>query len=213
MGSAARFLSIFVVFSLGLAAAPKQAAPPVYRYRVIHSYPHDPGAFTQGLIFLDGFLYESTGLNGRSSLRSVNLETGRVIQRHDVPQQFFAEGLTNWGSHLIQLTWHAQTAFVYDKFTFRQEKLFQYAGEGWGLTQDGKHLILSDGSPTIRFLDPATFQVVRQLKVTDAGTQVENINELEYVRGQIYANIWQTDGFAIISPQTGNVTAWLDISG
>jgi glutaminyl-peptide cyclotransferase len=182
-------------------------------YRVVHTYPHDPQAFTQGLVFADGQLYESTGLNGRSSLRMDDLTTGSVLQHLDVPRQYFAEGLTDWGSTLIQLTWKAHTAFVYDRFSFRLLRTFHYTGEGWGLTQDGKHLILSDGSSTLRFLNPETFAEVRRITVTDHGEPVKELNELEYIHGEIYANIWYSNKIARISPETGRVLAWIDLSG
>jgi glutaminyl-peptide cyclotransferase len=182
-------------------------------YRVVHTYPHDPQAFTQGLVFADGQLYESTGLNGRSSLRMDDLTTGSVLQHLEVPRQYFAEGLTDWGSTLIQLTWKAHTAFVYDRFSFRLLRTFHYTGEGWGLTQDGKHLILSDGSSTLRFLNPETFAEVRRITVTDHGEPVKELNELEYIHGEIYANIWYSNKIARISPETGRVLAWIDLSG
>jgi glutamine cyclotransferase len=182
-------------------------------YKVLHTYPHDSSAYTQGLIYLDGHLYESTGLNGRSSLRMVDLETGRALQSAPVPSQYFAEGLTNWGSTLIQLTWQSHIAFVYDRFSFRLLRTFHYDGEGWGLTQDGKNLILSDGSATLRFLDPATFQVARSIVVNDQGSPINQLNELEYVHGEIYANVWHTDRIARIAPSTGKVLGWIDLSG
>lgn len=182
-------------------------------YRVIHAYPHDPHAFTQGLVYVDGHLYESTGLNGHSSLRMDDLTTGRVLQQVDLPSRYFAEGLTNWGSTLIQLTWQAHTAFVYDRFSFRLLHTFHYAGEGWGLTQDGKDLIESDGSAKLRFFDPATFHEVRHIVVTDHGRKVTQLNELEYIHGQIYANIWHSDRIARISPATGNVLGWINLAG
>ncbi|HEU4981951.1 MAG TPA: glutaminyl-peptide cyclotransferase [Acidobacteriaceae bacterium] len=188
-------------------------AQKVDSYRVVHAYPHDSQAFTQGLIYLDGHLYESTGMNGRSSLREVNLETGRVVKEITVPSQYFAEGLTNWGSTLIQLTWKKNVAFVYDRATFRLLKTFHYPWEGWGLTQDGKHLIMSDGSETIHFLDPDTFKQVRSIHVTDRGKPVQNLNELEYIRGEIYANVWMSNRIARISPSTGKVLGWIDLSG
>lgn len=182
-------------------------------YQVIHTYPHDAQAFTQGLIFLDGQLYESTGLNGHSSLRAVDLETGKAQQFKEIPQEYFAEGLTNWGSTLIQLTWKAQIAFVYDRFSLRQLKTLSYTGEGWGLTQDGKNIILSDGSANLRFLDPTTFKVVRTIKVTDHGKAIDQLNELEYVHGEIYSNIWYSNKIARISPKTGEVLGWIDLTG
>jgi len=182
-------------------------------YRVVRSYPHDRQAFTQGLIYLDGHLYESTGLEGRSSLRMVDLETGRILAFKDVPAQYFAEGLTNWGSTLIQLTWQNHLALVYDRATFKFLRSFHYDGEGWGLTQDGHSLILSDGSANLRFFDPATFKETRRITVRDGNTLVTQLNELEYIHGQIYANIWHSDRIARISPTTGKVLGWIDLSG
>jgi glutaminyl-peptide cyclotransferase len=187
--------------------------PASYGYRVVRIYPHDPQAFTQGLIYLGGHLYESTGLNGHSSLRKVDLQTGTVLQRHDLSEQYFGEGLTNWGNTLIQLTWKAQTGFVYDRGTFRLLRTFHYDGEGWGLTQDGADIILSDGSSSLRFLDPQSFQEVKRITVTDGGVEVHELNELEYVRAHIYANVWQTDLIAIISPKDGKVVGWIDLTG
>jgi glutaminyl-peptide cyclotransferase len=182
-------------------------------YRVIHVYPHDSHAFTQGLIYLDGHLYESTGLKGQSSVRMEDLETGRIEQYAAVPAQYFGEGLTNWGSTLIQLTWQSGIAFVYDRFSFRVLRTFHYSGEGWGLTQDGRHLILSDGTSTLRFLAPTTFREVRRITVRSKGAPVTKLNELEYIHGEIYANIWYSDRIARISPATGNVLGWIDLSG
>ncbi len=202
-----RSLAALVVVA---AALPAHAAD---SYRVIRSYPHDRQAFTQGLIYLDGHLYESTGLEGRSSLRMVDLETGRILAFKDVPTQYFAEGLTNWSSTLIQLTWQNHVALVYDRATFKFIRSFHYDGEGWGLTQDGKSLILSDGSPNLRFFDPATFKEIRRITVKDHGTPVTQLNELEYIHGQIYANIWHSDRIARISPTTGTVLGWIDLTG
>lgn len=182
-------------------------------YRVLHAYPHDRQAYTQGLLYEDGHLYESTGLSGRSSLRMVDLETGRVLQSVPVPSQYFAEGLASWGSTLIQLTWQSHIAFVYDRFSFRLLRTFHYEGEGWGLAQDGKNLILSDGTSTLRFFDPATFREVRRVIVKDGGAPVTELNELEYVRGEIYANVWHTDRIARIAPATGKVLGWIDLKG
>jgi glutamine cyclotransferase len=182
-------------------------------YRVIHVYPHDPQAYTQGLIYIDGHLYESTGLNGRSSVRMIDLESGQVLKERDVPEKYFAEGLTNWGSNLVQLTWQSHIGFVYDRATFRLLRSFQYPWEGWGLAQDGKYLILSDGTPTLRFLDPNTFQEVRRITVTDHGEPVKQLNELEYIHGEIYSNVWYSNKIARISPQTGKVLGWIDLSG
>ena len=182
-------------------------------YRVVATYPHDAQAFTQGLIFLDGHLYESTGLNGHSSLRMDDLATGRTLRERVVPPQFFAEGLTNWGSTLIQLTWQAHTGFVYDRKSFQLLRTFHYEGEGWGLTQDGRQLILSDGTSSLRLLNPITFAVARTIQVRDHGKPVDQLNELEYVHGEIYANVWMSNRIARISPKTGNVLGWIDLTG
>jgi glutamine cyclotransferase len=199
-----------LIVAASAAALPCTAAD---TYRVVHSYPHDAKAFTQGLVYADGHLYESTGLKGHSSLRMVDVETGRVLQELPVPGQYFAEGLAAWGSTLVQLTWTSQTAFVYDRFSFRQLRTLAYTGEGWGLTADGKELILSDGTAELRFLDPATFHELRRITVKDHGRPVKELNELEFVKGEIYANVWYSDRIARISPATGKVLGWIDLSG
>jgi glutamine cyclotransferase len=183
-------------------------------FEVVHVYPHDSKAFTQGLIFVDGHLYESTGLNGRSSIRMVDLASGTVLQKYDVPVEYFGEGLTDWGSSLLQLTWKAHKGFVYDRFSFSVLKTFPYEGEGWGLTHDGTRLIMSDGTAYLRFLDPKSFVETGRIHVTDeAGRAIEELNELEYIRGEIYANVWETDEIVRISPRTGKVLGWIDLSG
>jgi glutaminyl-peptide cyclotransferase len=183
-------------------------------YQIIHVYPHDPDAFTQGLVYVDGHLYESSGRNGKSSIRMVDLETGQVLQRYELAANYFGEGLTNWGSDLVQLTWKSNTGFVYDRFSFVEKRTFRYKGEGWGLTHDDKRLILSDGTPSLRFLDPQSLAVTRRVRVIDEkGHPVSNINELEYIHGEIYANIWGTDQIVRISPRTGKVLGRLDLTG
>lgn len=200
-----------------LLAAQSKASPEaparVDTYEVVRAYPHDRGAFTQGLLWLDGYLYEGTGLYGRSSVRKVQLESGRVVQQQSVAQQYFGEGLAAFGSSLYQLTWQNGVAFVYDRATFKLQKQFTYPGEGWGLTSDGRRLIMSDGTEYLRFLDPATFKETGRVRVTDAGRPVARLNELEYVRGEVYANVWQTDRIARINPATGRVNSWIDLSG
>jgi glutamine cyclotransferase len=189
------------------------SAQPPDTYKVVHTYPHDAQAFTQGLIYLDGHLYESTGLNGQSSLRMEDLDTGRILQLQNVSSKYFAEGLTDWGSTLIQLTWESHIAFVYDRFSFHLLRTLPFSGEGWGLTHDASHLILSDGTPELRFLDPVTFREVRRVTVEDRGTPVKELNELEFVHGEVYANIWHSDRIARISPATGKVLGWIDLTG
>ncbi len=186
---------------------------PEYSYEVVHVYPHDRGAFTQGLLYQDGVLYESTGLNGESSLRKVELETGKVLQQVSVPAQYFAEGLALFNGKLYQLTWQNHKCFVYDLATFKQEKEFSYPTEGWGLTTDGQSLIMSDGSAQIRFLDPATFELKRAITVTARGNPVANLNELEYIKGEIFANVWTTYKIVRIDPANGNVVGIIDLNG
>lgn len=195
------------------AASGAQAQVVRYTYEVVKAWPHDRGAFTQGLVFRDGTLLESTGLNGQSSLREVNLEDGRVLKHVQVPAVYFAEGLAVVGAEAFQLTWQNRKAFVYDADTFRELKQFSYEGEGWGLATDGTQLILSDGTARIRFLDPATFAVKRTIDVTREGKPVVRLNELEYIRGEIFANVWETDEVVRIDPATGQVRGVIDFSG
>lgn len=205
--------SIFAAPILCAIAAAAISGRP-YTYQIVHTSPHDPKAFTQGLIYVDGHLYESTGLNGRSTLRMVDLTTGQVLQKHDLPSEYFGEGLTDWGGTLIQLTWKAHTAFVYDRFSFRVLKTFHYDGEGWGLTHDSAQLIMSDGTSYLRFLDPNSFKVERRIQVRDdSGHPVDDLNELEFIHGEIYANVWHSDVILRISPQTGKVLGVIDLSG
>jgi glutaminyl-peptide cyclotransferase len=209
----------FITFSSTTSTTSQSSAqsgsgePPKYTYQIVRVYPHDRGAFTQGLIYLDGYLYESTGLYGQSSLRKVQLETGKVLQWHHLARGHFGEGLTAWGLSLLQLTWRSNVGFVYDRATFRARQTFAYPGEGWGLTHDGAKLIMSDGTATLRFLDPQSFQELGHLKVREGESPIANLNELEYIRGEIYANIWQTDRVARISPQTGQIVGWIDLGG
>lgn len=191
----------------------QSTAPPIYGYRVVNVYPHDPSAFTQGLLYQDGALYESTGLNGQSSLRKVKLETGEVLERQNVDARYFAEGLAAWRGRLVQLTWQAGIGFTYDLATLEPGPTFKYTGEGWGLTQDGTRLIMSDGSDALRILDPQTFAETGRIAVRDRGSPVRQLNELEVVQGEIFANVWQTDRIARIAPGTGQVTGWIDLAG
>ncbi len=188
------------------------AGLPVYTYEIVNTWPHDRGAFTQGLVFLQGEFLESTGLNGQSTLRRVESKTGRVVQQVDVPSEFFAEGLAVLGAKAFQLTWQNGKAFVYDLDTFRKEQEFSYEGEGWGLATDGQWLLMSDGTERIRFLDPANFKVKRTISVQAQGKPVTHLNELEYVKGEIFANVWPTDYAVRIDPATGNVTGVIDFS-
>ena len=175
---------------------------PVYAYRVVNTYPHDPGAFTQGLVYEEGVLYEGTGLWGQSTLRKGELETGGILQSYSLPDLFFGEGITVWGDRIIQLTWKAGVGFVYDRESLDLLDSFYYATEGWGITHDGTHLIVSDGTATLHIWDPETFEEIGQIQVHDEQGPVVWLNELEYVQGKIYANVWQTDRVAVIEPET-----------
>jgi glutamine cyclotransferase len=193
-----------------------QSAPvPTYGYQVVRSFPHDREAFTQGLIYKNGFFYEGTGLVGRSGIRKVKLESGEVVQAKPLGAPYFGEGITDWNGSLVQITWQSEIGFVYDLDTFEQKKTFTYKGEGWGITHDGTRLIMSDGQPegALRFLDPVTLKETGRITVRDARGPVTHLNELEYVKGEIYANVWQTDRIARISPKDGRVTGWIDLSG
>lgn len=190
-----------------------QIAAPVDTFRVVRIYPHDATAYTQGLIYREGFLFESTGLNGRSTLRKVKLETGEAIQQHRLDSAYFAEGLAEWNGQLVQLTWRSNIAFAYDLASFAPRRTFGYTGEGWGLTSDREGFILSDGTDQLRFLHPDTFREVRRITVTDGGVSVREMNELEYIRGEVYANVWHTDRIARIEPKSGRVTGWIDLRG
>jgi glutamine cyclotransferase len=216
-----RFVLLVLAASLALPglAPPLRAEKlrklkaPVDTYRVVQAYPHDPSAYTQGLIYRDGFLFESTGLNGRSTLRKVRVSTGEVVQQRRIEPAYFAEGLAEWRGQLVQLTWQSNVAFVYDLAGFTPRGTHTYPGEGWGLTRDAAGFIMSDGTADLRFLDPATFREVRRVTVTDGGVPVRELNELEYVRGEVWANVYTTDLIARIDPKSGRVLRWIDLKG
>lgn len=212
-------LILGVVLACSGEAMKAQASPPRmstaarYGFRVVKAFPHDPTAFTQGLVFADGIFYESTGLRGYSTLRKVKPETGVVIDQVRIDERYFAEGLALVGRELVQLTWQENTGFVYDKDTLKRLRAFTYPTEGWGIAYDGADLVMSDGSSRLYFLDPATQKTVRTLQITDAGQPVLRLNELEFIRGELWANIWPTDRIARIDPKMGRVTGWLDLTG
>jgi glutamine cyclotransferase len=203
-----------IVLACAPATIAQRKPAPVQTFKVVATFPHDPSSFTQGLVYAgDDQFYESTGLNGESSLRRVELKTGKTLQRIDVPSEYFAEGLALVGDELLQLTWQHQLAFVYDRKTFKQKRTFPYKSEGWGIAYDGiSQLVMSDGSDTLTFLDPKTFTSGKTLRVMEAGQPISNLNELEWIDGEIWANVWQTDRIARISPKTGEVNAWIDLS-
>ncbi len=188
-------------------------ATPKYTFTIVRVFPHDSSAYTQGLAYRDGFLYEGTGRNGRSSLRKVRLETGEVIQRLELASEYFGEGISLFKDKVVQITWKSGVGFVYDLNTFRLLRKFSYSGEGWGLTANGHQLFMSDGTSEIRVFDPETFREIRRFKVHDGPTPVDQLNELEFVEGQIFANVWHSNLVAKISPQTGRVVGWIDLSG
>ncbi len=203
------------------APAPAPNTPPplntngatLYTYDVVNAFPHDSNAFTEGLVYLNGDLLESTGLKGRSSLRRVELKTGRVRQMTTVPDQYFAEGVAVLNNQAYQLTWETHVGFIYDLDRFRSNLEFDYTGEGWGLATDGNSLIMSDGTDIIRFMEPVTFKERRRIHVTSGGEPVFQLNELEYIKGEIYANVWKTNYVVRIDPQTGKVVGVIDFSG
>ncbi|GAC1310246.1 MAG: glutaminyl-peptide cyclotransferase [Steroidobacteraceae bacterium] len=191
------------------------AAPAVVLYdvEVVHVYPHDSSAFTEGLFFLDGFLYESTGLEGHSSIRQVDLKTGAIRRQVDIPAPFFGEGVVNWEGQLISLTWKSHQGFVFDLKSFKLQRHWQYEGEGWSLTQNGQELIMSDGTPQLRFIDPRSLKETARLTVTLDGRPMHNLNELEWVKGEIYANVWQTPWIVRIDPHDGRIVGLIDAAG
>jgi len=226
----------FVVIALSVAAlifgcsdSKSSETAVVYTYQVVKTYRHDPNAFTQGLVFENGFLYEGTGLNGRSTLRKVQLETGNILQIHKLTTKFFGEGITIYKDRIIQLTLRSNVGFVYDKDSFELLQKFNYPilrpgsepalslskgrAEGWGITHDGKRIIMSDGTSTLHFLDPETLKQTGSIKVHDDNVPVSKLNELEYVKGRIFANVWPTERIAIIAPQTGQVIGWINMKG
>lgn len=207
------FLALFFSNSGAGRAKEPAANEQYYTYVVINQFPHDPMAFTQGLVYSDGYFYEGTGLYGQSSLRKVKPETGEVVQKKELTENLFGEGIALYKNKIIQLTWREHLGLVYDRETFAVLEVFSYPTEGWGLTCDGRHLIMSDGSSTLTFLDPETYEPVRRLTVTSSRGPVENLNELEYIKGEIYANVWLTDYIVRIDPETGRVTGWIDLRG
>jgi glutamine cyclotransferase len=193
--------------------AQPSADAPVYGFQVVNSWPHDTAAFTQGLIFHEGTFIESTGQYGESTLRRVEPQTGKVLKRVEVPPQYFAEGVTLFRGKLYQLTWEHQRGFIYDPQSLQKLGEFRYDGQGWGLTNDDESLILSDGTNQLRFIDPETFEVRRTISVVFRGSPLRDLNELEYVKGEIYANIWHTDKIVRLDPQSGKILGWIDLAG
>jgi glutaminyl-peptide cyclotransferase len=201
-----------LLLALASCGASVPAEPPVDSYRIVREYPHDPTAFTEGLFYLDGKLYESTGLNRQSTIREVRLEDGKVLRSISLEAQYFGEGIVNWGGDILSLTWQNGVGFRWGRGDFRRKGQFTYAGEGWALTQDGKNVWMSDGTSELRILDPATMAERRRIRVTYKGEPVERLNELEWVKGEIYANIWMGRRIARIDPKSGAVKGWIDLA-
>jgi glutamine cyclotransferase len=207
-----RAATIFSAWALVFLPSFARAELPVAEAQIVKIYPHDPHAFTEGLFFRDGIFYESTGLEGQSNIRAVDPASGRVLRSTALPPGLFGEGIVAWKDQLISVTWRTGVGFRWTLADFHPRGVFHYAGEGWSLTEDGRNIILSDGTPVLRFLDPDSLKVVRSLSVTAEGQPVERLNELEYVKGEILANIWMTNRIARIDPKTGAVKAWIDVS-
>jgi glutaminyl-peptide cyclotransferase len=207
-----RTLIAAAALALCACGSASRAQVPEYGYDVMHVYPHDRGAFTEGLFYLDGYLYEGTGPDEGASIRKVKLETGEVVQKRLVPG-YFGEGIIKWKDKLYELTYRTEIGFIYDFTTFKPVGEFHYHGEGWSMTTDGKVIYMDDGTPQIRIWDPETLAEKGRITVTDGGQPVQNLNELEWVKGELYANIWQTDRVARIDPHSGKVVGWIDLSG
>jgi glutaminyl-peptide cyclotransferase len=208
-----RIFKLVALLFAGLWPALSPAAIPIYGYDIVQTYPHDRTAFTEGLFYLNGFLYESTGLEGHSTIRKVRLDSGAVIEKRDIPAEYFGEGIVNWKSHLVSLTWRSHVGFVYDLKSFKPERRFAYEGEGWALTQDGTQIYMSDGTADIRVLNPDTLLPTRRIHVTLEGKPIANLNELEWVKGELYANVWQTNWVLRIDPRDGHVLGAINLAG
>jgi glutaminyl-peptide cyclotransferase len=205
--------SAVVVLAACLAFADSAVAAPVLGYKVVAKYPHSTESYTEGFFYLDGLFYEGTGIAGHSALLAIEPATGRVVQKRELSAQYFGEGIVDWGANVYQWTWKSQICFVYDRFSLRPVRQFTYDGDGWGMTRTAKEIITSDGSATLRFRDPLTFRETHHIVVKDGATQIEQLNELEFIKGEIYANVWHSDRIARIDPRDGHVLAWIDLTG
>jgi glutaminyl-peptide cyclotransferase len=196
-----------------LSADRAGAAAPVLSYKVVAEYPHSTDSYTEGFLYLDGLFYEGTGIAGRSALLAIEPETGKQVQKRAMAPQYFGEGIVDWGPNIYQWTWQSHICFVYDRFSLRMLKQLSYTGEGWGMTRTTKELITSDGTATLRFRDPNTFKETRHILVKDGTKTIDELNELEFIKGEIYANVWHSDRIARINPHDGHVIAWIDLTG
>jgi glutamine cyclotransferase len=204
-----RFAAGFGLAALVLNLA---AAAPTLGYKIVARYPHSTESYTEGFLFLDGLFYEGIGLEGHSGLLAIEPETGKPVQKREMAPQYFGEGIVDWGPNIYQWTWKSQICFVYDRFSLRPVKQLGYDGEGWGMTRTATELITSDGSSTLRFRDPATFKENHHIVVKDGAKMIDELNELEFIKGEIYANVWHQDVIARINPRDGHVIAWIDLS-
>ena len=208
-----RGLCLRFTFIISLLGSGHANAAPIYSYKVVATYPHSTDSYTEGFFYLDGIFYEGIGINGRSAVMAIAPETGRILLRHDLPSEYFGEGIVDWGPNVYEWTWKSHVCFVYDRFNLQPVKQFTYMGEGWGMTRTSKELITSDGTATLRFRDPNTFRETRHILVKDGTKIINQLNELEFIKGEIYANVWHSDMIARISPQDGHVIAWIDLTG
>jgi len=207
-----RFLPTFT-FAVALFCSCLASAAPVSGYKVVATYPHSTANYTEGFFYLDGLFYEGTGLERHSTVQAIEPATGKAVQQLELPPQYFGEGIVDWGPNLYEWTWKSHVCFVYDRFSLRPVKQFTYTGEGWGMTRTAKQIITSDGTATLRFRDPGTFAEVRSILVKDGSQVIDQLNELEYIKGEIYANVWHQDRIARISPRDGRVMGWINLSG
>jgi glutamine cyclotransferase len=207
------YLFLMIALAFSSLPIPSFAGAPVSGYKIIATYPHSTESYTEGLFYKDGLFYEGTGLKGSSAVMAIQPETGKILQRRDLPPQYFGEGIIDWGPNLYEWTWQSHICFVYDRFSLRLIKQFSYTGEGWGMTRTAKELITSDGTSTLRFRAPETFEELRHIEVKDGASAVNQLNELEYIHGEIYANVWHSDRIARISPRDGHVIGWIDFTG
>lgn len=208
-----RSLAAALALAACLLTAACAFAAPVLGYKVVAKFPHSTESYTEGFFYLDGLFYEGTGIEGHSALLAIEPQTGKPVQKRELPPHYFGEGIVDWGPNVYQWTWKSQICFVYDRFSLRPVKQFTYTGEGWGMTRTAKEIITSDGSAILRFRDPATFRETHHILVKDGATPIEQLNELEFIKGEIYANVWHSDRIARINPRDGHVIAWIDLSG
>jgi glutamine cyclotransferase len=208
-----KLIKLLMAVTLMVAPTIGGAAAPVYGYKVVAVYPHSTTSYTEGFLYSNGLFYEGTGLKGHSQVLVYEPKTGTIKQSVDIPAQFFGEGIVDWGPNLYEWTWQTNVGFVRDRTTLKVLRQFTYSGEGWGMTRTDRELVTSDGSSTLTFRDPASFKEIRHIVVKDAGTEIKQLNELEFVKGEIYANVWHSNRIARISPKDGRILGWIDLTG